>query len=424
MNMTISRRRLIQTSIGAGIIGGLGIILKPKDIGEDHSAYFKNLSLSIKQAEFTKPTLIIDKQRLDKNIDTLKRHINQRYQYRIVVKSLPSIPLLKHISEKVNSQRFMVFDESFLIKMLEQFPQGDFLLGKPLPVLSARKVLSKTEAFTGTPIRWLVDSMQRLMNYRQLAQEQKQTLHINLEIDVGLHRGGFSSEQALSEALAIIRSDPFLKFDGFMGYEPHVVKLPGNSASHLTDSLSIYHRYIEIAEEILGTDFPDTPIFNTAGSPSYQLHTKLTAKQSLCNELSAGSCLVKPTDFDLPSLADHLPTSFIATPILKTLDQTKIPGITRLGEIMAWWNPNLKRSLFTYGGNWKAKLTSPEGLSYNPLYGRSSNQEMINASIHNPLGMNDWIFLRPTQSESVFLQFGDIAIYDGNAFIEHWSVFS
>jgi D-serine deaminase-like pyridoxal phosphate-dependent protein len=98
--------------------------------------------------------------------------------------------------------------------------------------------------------------------------------------------------------------------------------------------------------------------------------------------------------------------------------------VNGLGELMAWWNPNLKRSLFTYGGNWKAKPISPEGLSYNPLYGRSSNQEMINASLQNPLKMDDWIFLRPTQSESVFLQFGDIAIYDGKQFSETWPVFS
>jgi D-serine deaminase-like pyridoxal phosphate-dependent protein len=49
---------------------------------------------------------------------------------------------------------------------------------------------------------------------------------------------------------------------------------------------------------------------------------------------------------------------------------------------------------------------------------------MINASMKNPLEMNDWIFLRPTQSESVLLQFGDIAVYDGNSFVDYWSVFS
>ena len=318
----------------------------------------------------------------------------------------------------------MAFDEAFLTRILAHFENADVLLGKPLPALGAKKVLEKLSPEAGSSIRWLVDSHQRLENYMQLATQRKQVLRVNLEIDIGLHRGGYTSEQTLAEALTTIKNSPFLAFDGFMGYEPHVVKVPGNPSSHLAKSLEIYHRNIDIAKNILGNDFPTNPVFNTAGSPSYQIHTQLSSAESQCNELSAGSCLIKPLDFDLPSLADHHPASFIATPILKALDQTDIPGVNGLGAVMAWWNPNLKRSLFTYGGYWKAQTVSPEGLSYNPLYGRSSNQEMINASMKNPLKMNDWIFLRPTQSESVLLQFGDIAVYDGNSFVDYWSVFS
>ena len=421
--MTINRRRLIQSGLAAGTLTGLGL-LKPSDKGSGHSSYFENLSQAIKRAELSRPTLIIDKSRLDANIATLNNHINKPYDYRIVVKSLPSIPLLKHISKKTHSQRFMVFNEYFLLEVIEHFPKSDILLGKPLPVLAAKKTLENLSLEAGSSLRWLVDSLQRLDNYRQLANQRKQSLRLNLEIDIGLHRGGFAATQNLNEALTIIKNDPFLVFDGFMGYEPHVVKVPGNANKHLANSLNIYRENIEIAKSILADGFPTQPLFNTAGSPSYQLHTKIAPSQIICNELSAGSCLVKPSDFDLPSLEDHQAACFIATPVLKTLEQTQIPGISGLGQLMSWWNPNLKRSLFTYGGNWQAQPVSPEGLSYNPLYGRSSNQEMINASSKNPLGMDDWIFLRPTQSESVFLQFGDLAIYDGQALVDFWPIFS
>lgn len=421
--MKISRRKLIQGSIGFGALAGAAF-LKPKDIGKGHNEYFAKLSTALERAEFSKPTLVIDKHGLNHNINTLKQHIGNRYHYRIVVKSLPSIPLLEHISQTANTNRFMAFDEAFLTRILAHFENADVLLGKPLPALGAKKVLEKLSPEAGSSIRWLVDSHQRLENYMQLATQRKQVLRVNLEIDIGLHRGGYTSEQTLAEALTTIKNSPFLAFDGFMGYEPHVVKVPGNPSSHLAKSLEIYHRNIDIAKNILGNDFPTNPVFNTAGSPSYQMHTQLSSAESQCNELSAGSCIIKPLDFDLPSLADHQPASFIATPILKALDQTDIPGVNGLGDVMAWWNPNLKRSLFTYGGYWKAQPVSPEGLSYNPLYGRSSNQEMINASMKNPLEMNDWIFLRPTQSESVLLKFGDIAVYDGNSFVDYWSVFS
>lgn len=421
--MAISRRRLIQGTLGLSALGSLAA-LKPKDIGSKHSAYFEKLSFALKEAKFSSPTLIIDRLRLDKNIQTLKKHIGENYNYRIVVKSLPSIDLLKRISKETNTQRFMVFDEKFLQEILKHFPNADILLGKPLPALGANKALSQMSNLHGSKIRWLVDNNERLHNYERLAAQRQQKLQINLEIDIGLHRGGFKPNKDLASALSTIQDSPFLEFDGFMGYEPHVVKVPGNKESHLLDALKIYQDAIRLAQNILKDDYPTKPILNTAGSPSYQLHTALSSEQRVGNELSAGSCLVKPSDFDLPSLDDHMPAAFIASPILKALDNTQIPGVPGLGSVMAWWNPNLKRSFFTYGGNWKAKPVSPEGLSYNPLYGRSSNQEMINASLKNPLTMNDWIFLRPTQSESVFLQFGDIAVFDGNSFSDNWPVFS
>lgn len=421
--MAITRRTLIQNGIGIGVLGSL-TFLKPHDIGSGHNVYFEKISQALKQANFSKPTLVIDKQRLDKNIQILKKHISDKYAYRIVVKSLPSFSLLNYISNQVGSQRFMVFDESFLLTMIENLPESDLLLGKPLPAVGANKILKQINATKGSEIRWLVDSLERLKQYQRIAQERKQTLRINLEIDIGLHRGGFSSEESFTQALNTLKQSPFLVFDGLMGYEPHVVKLPGNSQAHLADALNIYKERINLAKKILAEDFPTECIFNTAGSPSYQLHTRILTEQHPCNELSAGSCLVKPSDFDLSSLSDHQPASFIATPILKTLSQTDIPGVPGLGELMSWWNPNLKRSLFTYGGNWKAQPVSPSGLSYNPIYGRSSNQEMLNASIANPLEMDDWIFLRPSQSESVFLQFGDLALFDGEKFIERWPVIS
>lgn len=421
--MQFTRRKLIQGGLSLSALGGLALF-KPNDMGAGHSEYFKGLSQAIKQAELTRPTLIIDKQKLTQNIGSLNSHIGERYDYRMVVKSLPSLQLLRHIANETSSQRFMVFNEQFLLKIIEHFAQADVLLGKPLPALGAKKILEQTSQAKGSAIRWLVDSPERLINYRELALQRRQILRVNLEIDVGLHRGGFSSDADFVGALAVIKNTPFLEFDGLMGYEPHIVKIPGDAQSHLADVLERYHAYIDLAKSGLGENFPLRPIFNTAGSPTYQLHAGLSAGQSQCTELSAGSCLVKPSDFDLPSLDDHIPAAFIATPVLKSLDQTQIPGVPGLGKLMAWWNPNLQRSLFTYGGNWKAIPVSPKGLRYNPVYGRSSNQEMINASQANPLVMNDWVFLRPTQSEAVFQQFGDIAVYDGNALTEQWPVFS
>ena len=99
----------------------------------------------------------------------------------------------------------------------------------------------------------------------------------------------------------------------------------------------------------------------------------------------------------------------------------QIPGID-LGPLQSLWDPNRQRTVFIYGGYWKAQPVSPAGLSPNPLFGRSTNQEMLNGSPAIDLAVDDWVFLRPTQSEFVFLQFGDIAVYDGGRIDDYWPV--
>ncbi len=65
----------------------------------------------------------------------------------------------------------------------------------------------------------------------------------------------------------------------------------------------------------------------------------------------------------------------------------------------------------------------PEGLSTNFLYGRSSNQEMLNIAGTHDIVPDDFVFLRPTQTEAVLLQFGDIAVFEGGEIVDAWPVF-
>lgn len=67
---------------------------------------------------------------------------------------------------------------------------------------------------------------------------------------------------------------------------------------------------------------------------------------------------------------------------------------------------------------------SPEGMVINSLYGRSTNQEMLNGPEHIDLEVDDYVFLRPTQSESIMLQFGDLFVIRGNTFVGRWPVFA
>ena len=56
------------------------------------ASYFQQLQTALVQAELAEPVLVIDRDRLDANIDRLKTHLPQGMAYRIVAKSLPSAP--------------------------------------------------------------------------------------------------------------------------------------------------------------------------------------------------------------------------------------------------------------------------------------------------------------------------------------------
>ena len=81
----------------------------------------------------------------------------------------------------------------------------------------------------------------------------------------------------------------------------------------------------------------------------------------------------------------------------------------------------MRRLYYIYGGYWKARVVPPAGVP-DPLY-QSTNQSPITTSEAVDLQVDDYMFLRPTQSEFVMLQFGDLlAVRDGE-FTAHWPVF-
>ncbi|AWF81483.1 alanine racemase [Microbulbifer sp. A4B17] len=425
--MDIKRRKLILGGVALGAVAGVAA-LRPKVQGQGgHSDYFSSVSKALDNAGFSGPTLVIDLENLRKNTDILTSHLNGQYDYRIVAKSLPSLNLLDVITKRTNTNRIMVFQLPFLQQLVKSYPDSDILLGKPLPIAAAKAFYSgrRAEYFDSTQqLQWLVDSPRRLDQYASLARSVGHTLRINIEIDVGLHRGGVANGEELSAMLSIIQREPQLEFAGFMGYDAHAAKMPGilgGPEKAISRGLDIYQSRVEQAKAQLGEAFPKAATMNAAGSPTYQLY-KSRAGRAPCNEIAAGSCLVKPAGFDIPTLSDHLPAAYIASPVLKKLSQTQIPGIEGLTGPFNWLNPNREQSFFISGGYWKAEPESPKGLSINPIYGRSSNQEMLNGSKRVLLNEDDWIFLRPTQSESVFLQFGDIAVYSKGEIVDLWPV--
>ena len=417
----MKRRSLLLGGAGVAMAAsGAAVLWRPDDLGGPHNPYFSRLNGLLKRDGPGKPVMLMDMDRVNTNIDLIAGSVGSNKTYRVVVKSLPSVPLLEHVMQRAKTTSLMVFHQPFLNAIAQAFPESDALIGKPMPVNAATRFYRKlgNAAYDAAgKVQWLIDTPERLAQYQALARQLGVKMRINFEIDVGLHRGGLESPEILRSLLNIIQADPeHLEFSGLMGYEPHLTGLQASlgdpAVSHV---LGIYRGFIDQAKSA-GVDVEKLTL-NGAGSHTLGIYQH----DKTMNDLSAGSGVVKPTDFDTYHLNENLPALFIATPILKRYDELKVPGDSSIAKLLPLWNPNMQRLYYIYGGYWKAKVVSPPGVP-EPLY-HSTNQSPMTTSARVDLKVDDYMFLRPTQSEHVMLQFGDLLPFRSDGLSDPWPVF-
>jgi D-serine deaminase-like pyridoxal phosphate-dependent protein len=424
----MNRRSFVLATAGVGaLLAGVGAWLRPTDRGGPYSDYFRALNRELKAHGPMRPVMLIDLDRLDHNIDVVVQSVKRGgKQLRLVEKSLPSPGLLAYIGQRAGTQRLMSFHQPFLNHDAQRFPEADILLGKPLPVRSAQLFYQRHKGRfdPARQLQWLIDTPERLQQYLALARGLGTRLRVNIELDVGLHRGGVKDSAGLGPLLTLVAANPqHLEFAGFMGYDPFVgMGVPGILGSPEALFAKVMQRYqsaVDFTRQRYPALWHPGLTLNTAGSPSYRMHEQ----ERLSNEVSVGTAMLKPSHYDLPSLSDHLPAAYIATPVLKSTGPVRIPALDDKSKLFAWWDPNQRETFFIYGGNWQAEFESPTGLRSNGLFGRSSNQEMVNGSPAVGLGLDDQVFLRPMQSEAVLLQFGDLLAVRGGRIVENWPVY-
>lgn len=317
----------------------------------------------------------------------------------------------------------MCFHLPFMMKVIENIPAIDILLGKPMPAEALGRFYEwldttnlKHPFSSAKQIQWLVDTEERLKDYEAFARSKDLRLTVNLEVDIGLHRGGFKTLENFTRALNRIQTSNHLDIGGMMGYEAHIMRMPrlvGGPKVALNKSKHAYAQFRKALIEV----FPnETVCLNTGGSTTYPLYSS----EDECNEVSVASALLKPSDFDVSTLEQHLPAAFIATPILKSVDKPSLPGPEILSCLLRKTGLLPSSAHFIYGGNWLASPCYPHGSRRIKSFGHSSNQEMY----HIPLLSegDDFLFFRPHQSEAVLLQFGRIAAYRNGEILDWWSV--
>ena len=389
---------------------------------QPHPPYFAALNDMLRQHGGGIAQLIIDLDRLDQNITHLSAHLGSGLPLRLVAKSLPPRALLQYVSKSLNCQRFMAFHQPHLNQLARDFPRSDILLGKPLPLAAARQFYQQlevpTEFVPAQQLTWLIDSLPRLYEYAELAQALEQPMQIAFEIDIGLTRGGLNTPEQLTAALTWLQTNPNrLSLRGLMGYDAHIAQAPFwlGRRQAFRNSSARYKAFIEAAQRF-PLQWPQQPTLNGAGSLTYRLHTYA---KTVLNEVSVGSALLKPSDFDNDLLSELQPALWIASPVLKALPG-QLPFIGKTHALLEVFNRNRQQTYYLYGGQWPAQPHSPNGLRYDDLFGRSANQERLIGSRRCGLQVDDWVFFRPQRSEGLFELFNQIQLVRNGQWVDHW----
>jgi D-serine deaminase-like pyridoxal phosphate-dependent protein len=382
-------------------------------------AYFAALSRVLRAAGRGQPEMVVDLERVERNLERVSALLGRR-ALRIAVKSLPCPRLVRHLLQRSGSGRLMAFDAGMLRQCLVEFPDTDILLGKPLPAAALQWFYATVEPAamrSAVAVRWLVDTPGRVRQYEAVAKSLGLTLRVCVELDVGLHRGGVAEQTQLAAVMdAIAASDGRLGLTGFMGYDAHAAKAPWPRTS-TTAAGQVRRRYEEFLRAardgwpaLLSRDI----VLNGAGSPTLPL---LDAGSPL-DDVALGSVLVKPSDFDLPGLEAMEPAAWIATPVLKDLPGIRVPYLESFAGLIG----RGRRTLFVYGGRWMARPVWPPGMRGSRLYGESSNQQFMSVPVDATVGVDDYVYFRPTQSEAMLDQFGAITVVTAGR-AERWPAF-
>ncbi|QND54316.1 DSD1 family PLP-dependent enzyme [Phyllobacterium sp. 628] len=379
--------------------------------------YFSDMSKALRQEGIHQPCLVLDLDRLDRNIAVIKHGLAPNLALRLVDKSLPCLPLLAHIGKTFANRQFMTFHLPITAAVLGEFADATVILGKPMPVEGVRLALTGNGILAKVKnapqrIAWLIDTDERLAAYGALANELGTDLQFCFEVDVGLHRGGYPNGPALAHALQVLKQYPRLQCQGIMAYEAHINHIPalfGGPKKALAKTKALFQQFAAC----LGPD--QRSILNLGGSSTALLYDTAIA----ANDVSMGSAFVLPTDFDVPSLKELAPAIFIATPVLKVVDPL-VPGLDDRTWIMQKLGLFPKRGCFLYGGKWMAKPVYPFGMKPNKTMGFSTNQQFMSLPASAIIKPDDFAFLRPTQSEFVLQLFGSIVVYSGGKVTARW----
>lgn len=376
-----------------------------------HDGYFARWQAALVAQGVAVPSLLVDLDRVDLNVAQVKGRWPKGHALRLGVKSLPCLALLAHLARGFGTERFMVFHVGHVGPVLEHFPQAELLFGKPMPLPAVQQTVASLRAkgFDGWQrVLWLVDDVARVKELAAWAATLPFALHVALEVDIGLHRGGFHSTSDMHAAVAAMGP---LKLRGVMGYDGHFGRLPWPVQRPLASHQASMATYRDL---LAALPLEGEPRLNAGGSLSFSSY----GEGDPTNELTIGSCLVKPKHFEHPSLEGLAPAFFIGAPVLKRIERFEPPEVGWARPLLGWKKGVRGAGVFLFGGRFDATPVSPPGLVPNVALADSANQALFMLDQGSRLDRGDWAFFHPHESEAQLDRWSTCWLKSGDALRE------
>lgn len=402
----------------------------------DEADRFAAWNAALREQTPGRQVALVDLDAIDHNLRRVDQRLGSSVGLRLVAKSLPSIRLLEYMMVAACTNRIMAFSEGMARELLLRFgDQVDVLLGRPQTADAARRTFEALDfAGAGTPnpasrVRWLVDTESRLRSFEALAESRGVPIRVNLEIDVGLRRGGAIDEDELLGMLAVVDGSSALEFAGFMGYDGHVPFAPDgfDSDDEFAEVQRRYQAFVDVAREAYPALLGDQPLFNGGGSRTYHLYTN--DLDSPINEVAMGSAFFYPGNFSDLFDEELRTATYFGSPVLKRVDPAEVPFARGLLPAGATTDPNLEVSFFLDGAGYPADFVYPPGLVVNPL--NPSTPEVTNLLSNQPewlgarsleLSVDDFVFYHPWEGDGI-RWLSNLEVFRGGTWIDQWPTF-
>ncbi|MFO0589266.1 MAG: alanine racemase [Polyangiaceae bacterium] len=362
--------------------------------------------------------VFVDLDAVDNNVAVVKAVLGPEFNLRIVTKSIPSLALLDYLIQATGTNKLMAFSEGLLRALLDHFGETvDILLGRPMPVEAATRVLLSSPK-AARKVKWLVDTRERMKEYKGLSDSIHGVLDVAIELDVGLRRGGARTATELLEMLEIVHAHPKnLRFVGFMGYDGHVPFAPQgfDSDAEFAAVLTRYADFVAAAQQAYPALFAGDLTFNCGGTATHYRYG--AGLSTVVNDVALGNGFLLPQRFSDLAALGFLPALFAASPVLKRIDPAEVPFAEGYLPMLAQNDPSLEVAYHVVAGGFPGDVVYPPGLVANPFIPSIEgvenllpNQALWNGPRALKLAVGDFVFYYPWEGDAlVWLDTAEIA---------------